>query len=68
MKNEKFVHSLVHTLKDRWDLGARGIRARGLSHYDVGSWKDEPRKKISKIGLSWMKKTLDFIFLSFYSF
>jgi hypothetical protein len=27
-------------LKDKWDLGARGIRARGLSDCVEGSWRD----------------------------
>jgi hypothetical protein len=38
MKNS--VHSWVHILKDTWDLGARGIRARGLSDCVEGSWRD----------------------------
>jgi hypothetical protein len=38
MKNS--VDSWVHTLKDTWDLGARGIRARGLSDCVEGSWRD----------------------------
>jgi hypothetical protein len=38
MKN--CVLSYVHTLKDTWDLGARGIRARGLSDFVEGSWRD----------------------------
>jgi hypothetical protein len=33
MKNS--VYSEVHTLKDTWDLGARG-----LSDYVEGSWRD----------------------------
>jgi hypothetical protein len=62
MKN--YVHSLVHTLRDTGDL-----EARGLSDCAEGSCKDlTPCKKISKIGFGWMKETLDFSFLSFYSF
>jgi hypothetical protein len=38
MKNS--IHSWVHTLKDRWDLGTTGIRARGLSDSVEGSWSD----------------------------
>jgi hypothetical protein len=60
MKNS--VHISVHTLKDTLDLGARGIRARGLSGRVEGSCRDKPRKKISEIGSSWMKETLDFSF------
>jgi hypothetical protein len=58
MKN--CVHSGVHTLKDTWDLGARGVRARGLCSRQLERLK--PHKKISKIDLSWMKETLDFCF------
>jgi hypothetical protein len=32
----------VHCLKDTWDLGTRGIRARGLSDFSdcvEGSWR-----------------------------
>jgi hypothetical protein len=55
---KKCVHSSVHTVKDTWDLGARGLS-------DCVEGKIErlkPRKKVSKIGLSWMKETLDFNF------
>jgi hypothetical protein len=38
------------------------IRAKGLSDCVEGSWTDKPHKKIYKIGLSWMKETLDFSF------
>jgi hypothetical protein len=51
------VHSSVHTLKDTWDLDARG-----LLDCVKGSWRLKPCKKISKICLSWMKKTLDLSF------
>jgi hypothetical protein len=37
---ENSVHSSIHTSKDTWNLGARGIRARGLSDYVEGSWRD----------------------------
>jgi hypothetical protein len=30
----------MNTLKYIWDLGARGIRARGLSDCVEGSWRD----------------------------
>jgi hypothetical protein len=41
MKNEKFCSQLsTYTLKDLWELGARGIRARGLSDCDEGIWRD----------------------------
>jgi hypothetical protein len=50
MKNS--VHSWVH-------LGARGIRARGLSDCVADAGRDwNHAKKISNIGLSWMKETL----------
>jgi hypothetical protein len=34
------VHSSICTLKDTWDLGARGIRVTGLSDCVEGSWRD----------------------------
>jgi hypothetical protein len=37
---KKFVHSLVLALKETWDLGARGTRARGLSDSVESSWID----------------------------
>jgi hypothetical protein len=40
MKNEKFCSRLGTYFKDTWDLGARGIRARGLSDCVEGSWRD----------------------------
>jgi hypothetical protein len=40
MKNEKFSSQLSTTSKDARDLGARGIRARGLSDCVEGSWRD----------------------------
>jgi hypothetical protein len=40
MNKKKSVHSRVHTLKDRWDLEARGIRERGLPDCVEGSWRD----------------------------
>jgi hypothetical protein len=50
------VRTWVHTLKYTWTLGARGI-----SDCVEDSWRDwNHAKKISKIGLSWMKETLDF--------
>jgi hypothetical protein len=58
MKNEKFCSQL-----STWDLGARGIRTRGLSDCVEGSWRDwNHARKYPKIGLSWMKETLDFSF------
>jgi hypothetical protein len=61
MKNH--VPSSVYTVKDTWDLGPTGIRARGLSDCVEGSWRDcKNARKIFKIGLSWMKETLDFSF------
>jgi hypothetical protein len=39
LKYEKFYLQLS-TLKDTWDLGARGIRARGLSDCVESSWRD----------------------------
>jgi hypothetical protein len=47
----------MHSLKDMWDLEARGIRARGPSDCVEGSWREivKPRKKIPEIGLSCMK-------------
>jgi hypothetical protein len=50
------VHGSVHALKDTWGLGARGLSDC------VELERLKPRKKISKIGLSWMKETLDFSF------
>jgi hypothetical protein len=38
MKNS--VYGWVYTLKDTWDLEARGIRASGLSDCVEGSWRD----------------------------
>jgi hypothetical protein len=35
MKMKNSVHSSVHTLKDTWDLGARG-----LSDCVEGNWRD----------------------------
>jgi hypothetical protein len=40
MVHEKLVSTSVNTLKDTWDLGATGIRARGLSYCVDGSWRD----------------------------
>jgi hypothetical protein len=41
----------------------RHLRARGLSDCVEESWRDlKPRKKIPKIGFSWMKEILDFSF------
>jgi hypothetical protein len=61
MKNS--VCSGVSALKDTWDMGAIGVRARGLSDYVEGSWKRlKSRKKISKTDSSWMKETLYFSF------
>jgi hypothetical protein len=49
--------------KDTWDLGARGIRARGLSDCVESSWRNRNNaRKYSRFGLSWMKETLDFSF------
>jgi hypothetical protein len=39
MKSEKLC-SQLNTFKDTWDLGARGIRARVLSHCVGSSWRD----------------------------
>jgi hypothetical protein len=39
-KIKNCVRSWVHTSKDTWDLGARGIRAGGLSDYIKDSWRD----------------------------
>jgi hypothetical protein len=37
----KILLTVEYTLqKDTWDLGARGIRARGLSDCVEGSWRD----------------------------
>jgi hypothetical protein len=33
-------YECYNTFKDTWDLGARGIRARGLSDCVEGSWRD----------------------------
>jgi hypothetical protein len=45
--------------KNTWDLGARGIRARGLSHCDEKQLKRlKCRKETFKTGFSWKKKTL----------
>jgi hypothetical protein len=38
MKN--YVYTKVHTSKDTLDLGARWIRARGLSDCVEASWRD----------------------------
>jgi hypothetical protein len=57
MKNS--IHSRVHTLKHTWDLGARGVRARGLSDCVEGSWRD--RNRTRKYPKS-VKETLDFSF------
>jgi hypothetical protein len=54
----------MYILKDTWDLGARGLSGCVAGHLE----RLKPRKKISRIGLSWMKETLDFNFLAFYSF
>jgi hypothetical protein len=40
MKNEKFCSQLSTYFKRTWDLGATGIRARGLSDCVEGSWRD----------------------------
>jgi hypothetical protein len=42
MKNEKILFKVEHILQktDTWDLGARGIRAGGLSDCTEGSWRD----------------------------
>jgi hypothetical protein len=40
MKNEIFSLQLSTYLKDTWDLAKRWIRARGLSDYVDGSWRD----------------------------
>jgi hypothetical protein len=59
MKNA--VHSRVHTSKDRWDLGRRRIRSRGLSDCVEGSWRDwHHARKYLGLAWSWMKETLDF--------
>jgi hypothetical protein len=61
MKKKRIILFAVEhvTLKDTWDLGARG-----LSDCVEGSWRErlKLRKEISKIGFSWMKETLDFSF------
>jgi hypothetical protein len=41
MKNKKFCSQLSRNFKKgTWDLGARGIRTRGLSGCVEGSWRD----------------------------
>jgi hypothetical protein len=61
-KIKNSVHSWVHTLKDM------GFRSKRTFRLCWGLERLKPRKRISKIGLSWMKETLDWSFLSFYSF
>jgi hypothetical protein len=46
-----------------------GFRSKRTSRLCSGQLERvKPRKKISKIGFSWMKETLDFSFLSSYGF
>jgi hypothetical protein len=40
MKNEKYCSQLSTYLRGTWDLGAIGIRTRGLSDCVEGSWRD----------------------------
>jgi hypothetical protein len=41
MKNEKFCSQLgTYFQKDTWELGARGTRARRLSGWVKGNWRD----------------------------
>jgi hypothetical protein len=61
---KKSVHSCVHTSKRHVEF--RSKRTFRLCWGQLERLK--PRKKISKIGFSWMKETLDFSFLSFYSY
>jgi hypothetical protein len=40
MKHVNISSHLTAYFKNTWELGARGIRARGLSDYVEGSWRD----------------------------
>jgi hypothetical protein len=64
MKNEKFCSQLSTHFKRL--VGFKSKRTFRLSSGQLERLK--PRKKISNIGLNWMKETLDFNFLSSYSF
>jgi hypothetical protein len=51
MKNETFCSWLsTYTLKDTWDLGTRGIRARGLSDCVDCSWRDWNHERLAWAG------------------
>jgi hypothetical protein len=58
MKNEKFCSQLSTYFQRHGYLGARGLSS--CVEGKLGRLK--PRKEISKIGLSWMKVTMDFSF------
>jgi hypothetical protein len=58
MRNEKFCSQLITSFKSKWDLAARGVRAREISDCVEGSWRDfNHERKYPRLASIWTKET-----------